>query len=125
MKKIILAVIASGIWMNVNEFLRNELLLKDQWVSTFQNLGLTFPSAPINGLIWAIWTFLFCIVLTILCEYFSALRATVIAWSTGFVLMWVVLLNLGILPQGILLIAIPWSFMEVFIAAKISLKIIK
>lgn len=87
MKKTILAIIAAGVWMNLNEFIRNELLLKDHWVSYFQNLGLSFPSTPINSAIWCLWTFIFCTALVLLTTKFSILKSTLLDSRLRCVLM--------------------------------------
>ena len=114
MKKIILATLASGIWMNASEFIRNELLLKDQWVSGFESLGLGFPGAPINGMVWGLWAFTMCAVIVVLLKQLSVLRATIVTWVLGFVLMWVAMLNLGVFPEGLLAIAISWSLIVLY-----------
>ena len=44
MKKVVLATLAAGIWMNASEFIQNELLLKNKWISGFESLGLTFET---------------------------------------------------------------------------------
>ena len=84
MKGFWLAVVASGMWMNLSEFIRNEFVIKHMWVKGFEEIGLSFPSAPVNGLVWVIWTFIFCAVLTALNMRFNALRSTIICWVTGF-----------------------------------------
>ena len=124
MKKIILATLSAGLWMNASEFIRNELLLKNKWISGFESLGLTFPGAPINGLVWAIWAFTMCGVIAMLLNQLSVLKTTFVTWILGFVLMWVAMLNLGVFPSGLLSIAIPWSFIEVYGAAFIAKKVL-
>ena len=54
MRRYFLAVIASGVWMNLSEFIRNEFVIKHVWVNGFEEIGLSFPSAPVNGLVWVI-----------------------------------------------------------------------
>ena len=120
MKKLILAGFVAGIWMNISEFVRNELLIKNVWVSGFQDLGLIFPSEPINGAIWGVWAFIFTAVLVWLITKFSVLQSTAIAWILGFVLLWLGMWNMGVLPKGLLYWAVPWSFVEVFVAAFIG-----
>ena len=120
MKTYILAVLGAGICMNISEFLRNELLFKDKWVTGFQNLGLTFPSDPINGAIWGLWSFIMCSIIVALLTHMSILKTTVITWTLGFVLMWVAMLNLGLFPDGLLTVAVPWSFLEVYLSAWIA-----
>jgi len=50
----ILSVILTGIWVNACEFVRNEVLLRKYWVDHYQSIGMIFPSAPINGMIWVL-----------------------------------------------------------------------
>ncbi|MDH3219774.1 MAG: hypothetical protein OEO19_09600 [Gammaproteobacteria bacterium] len=119
-KQFVLAVIAAGLWMNFSEFIRNEILLKEYWLDGFNDIGLTFPSAPVNGASWGLWAMIFAAFLTWLITRFSILQSTVISWVLGFVLLWIAMWNLGVLPEGILYWAIPWSFAEVYVAGFIS-----
>ena len=111
--------------MNASEFIRNELLFKDIWIAGFQDLGLSFPSAPINGMAWMAWSFILCAIIAILIDSFSLLKTTVIVWVTGFIMMWIVLINLGVFPTKLLTWAVPWSFAEVYVAAFIAKKYLK
>lgn len=117
MKKYLLAIFVAGVWINISEFVRNEWVIKHLWVEGFNEIGLSFPANPINGLIWGLWSFIFAIVLTWLISNFDVLRGTVIAWVMSFVLAWIAMWNMGILPSGLLYWAVPWSFAEVYIAA--------
>ena len=117
MRKYCLAVVASGVWMNLSEFIRNEFVIKHVWVKGFEEMGLSFPSAPVNGLVWVIWAFVFCAVLAVLNMKFNALKSTLICWVTGFGLLWIAMWNIGILPKGLLYWAVPWSLVEVYVAA--------
>lgn len=120
-----LAVVASGVWMNLSEFIRNEVVIKHVWVQGFEELGLSFPSAPVNGLVWVIWSFIFCAVLAGSCTRFNTFKSTIICWVTGFVLLWLAMWNIGILPGELLYWAVPWSFVEVYVAAFICRRILK
>lgn len=117
MKRFFLAVLAAGLWMNISEFIRNELLIKQVWISGFEEIGLSFPSAPINGAVWALWVFIFVAVLAWLTIRFNILMSTIISWVNGYVLLWIAMWNMGVLPSGLLWWAVPWSFVEVYIAA--------
>jgi hypothetical protein len=46
-----------------------------------------------------------------------------LSWFVGFVLMWVVIGNMGVLPKGLLYIAIPLSLLEAFLASFIIKKL--
>ncbi len=50
------------------------------------------------------------------------LQTTFLSWFVGFILMWVVVGNLGVLPTGILFIAVPLSLFEAFLATLIITK---
>jgi hypothetical protein len=109
----IIAVLLTGVWVNVSEFLRNEFLLKHFWTAHYQSLGLAFPSSPLNAAVWVIWGFLFSISLYVISRRFSIVQSTFIAWLMGFLLMWVVTWNLRVLPTEILVFAFPLTLIEV------------
>lgn len=119
----VVAVLAATLWVSVNEFVRNEFIVKEHWTAHYRSLGLEFPSAPVNGAIWGLWSLLFAISILIISKPFDLLRTTALAWLVGFGLMWVVLGNLGVLPYGILPYALPLSLVETFGAAWIVKKI--
>ena len=116
-RRTILPVLLATIWISLSEFVRNQFLLKSIWIKHYQEMGITFPSTPINGAVWGIWSLLFAIAIFIMAKKFSLLQTTLLAWFTGFVLMWVTIGNLGVLPFGILKLAIPLSLLESFIAS--------
>ena len=118
----IMAVILTGIWVNASEFFRNEVLLKKYWIDHYQSLGMTFPSAPLNGMIWVAWGFLFAIAIDIISKKFNLMRTTLISWFMAFVLMWIVTWNLNVLPGAILIYAVPLSLLEAFIGSYICIK---
>jgi len=124
MKKLALATLASGVWINLSEFLRNELLFKQRWIDKYKALGLEFPSAPINGAMWVVWGFLFAGCIVILRRKLSFTETILLGWFMGFVLMWIVIGNMNVLPLGLLQVAVPWSLVEVGIAVVIVQSII-
>ena len=119
----IIAVIITGIWVNASEFFRNEVLLKTYWIEHYQLLGMTFPSEPLNGMIWVAWGFLFAIAIYMISRKFDLIQTTLISWFMAFVLMWVVTWNLNILPSAILFYAVPLSLLEAFIGSYVCIKI--
>jgi predicted neutral ceramidase superfamily lipid hydrolase len=118
----IIAVILTGIWVNASEFFRNEILLKKYWIDHYRSLGLTFPSAPQNGMIWVAWGFLFAIAIYIISRKFDLIQTTLVSWFMAFVLMWIVIWNLNVLPGAILIYAVPLSLLEAFIGSYICRK---
>lgn len=123
MQRQLFAISIATIWSVLSEFFRNELLFKHVWANHFQSLGLTFPSAPLNGAIWVLWSFAFVLGLRIILMRFSLVPGALLAWLMGFVLMWLVTGNLLVLPLQLLVYAIPLSLLEVFVAAWLLIKI--
>jgi len=122
-KKTILPILIATIWISISEFVRNEFLLKTYWTDHYENMGLIFPSEPINGAIWGLWSLCFAISIYIIAKKFTLIQTTFIAWFFGFVFMWLVIGNLNILPFGILPFAIPLSILEAFLASLIVKKV--
>ncbi|MCB0753836.1 MAG: hypothetical protein KDC52_20360 [Ignavibacteriae bacterium] len=122
-KKTILPILVATIWISISEFVRNEFLLKSYWTGHYENMGLNFPSDPINGAIWGLWSLCFAISIYILSKKFTLIQTTFIAWFVGFVFMWLVIGNLNVLPFGILPFAIPLSILEAFLASLIVKKV--
>jgi len=118
----ILAVFLTGLWVNASEFFRNEILLKGCWVSHYRSLGMTFPSGPVNSMIWAVWGVLFSLAIYVMSRRFSLLQTALLSWFAGFVLMWIVTLNLNVLPAAILVYAVPLGMLEAFVGSWICLK---
>lgn len=121
-RQTILPVLLATIWISLSEFVRNEFILKSYWTSHYEGLGLVFPSEPINGALWGLWSLFFAIVIFVISRKFSLLHTTLFSWFVGFVLMWIVLGNMGVFPFRILYFAIPLSLLEAFLATFIILK---
>ena len=64
-------VLLATIWISISEFVRNEFLLKSYWTDHYQTLGLVFPSEPINGAVWGIWSLCFAIAIFIIAKKLS------------------------------------------------------
>ena len=122
-KKTILPILIATIWISISEFVRNEFLLKSYWTDHYESMGLNFPSDPINGAIWGVWSLCFAISIYIFAKKFTLIQTTLISWFVGFVLMWLVIGNMNVLPLGILPFAIPLSILEAFLASLIVKKV--
>jgi hypothetical protein len=116
-KSTMLPVLLAAIWISISEFVRNQFIVQSFWTNHYHSLGLTFPSQPLNGAIWGIWSLLFSIAIFIFSKKYNLVQTTLISWFVGFVMMWVVIGNLGVLPFGLLPYAIPLSLIESFVAA--------
>jgi hypothetical protein len=119
----VLAVMLTGIWVNTSEFIRNEVLLRTYWTDHYRSLGMAFPSEPKNGMIWIAWGFLFAAAIYIISRRFNIIQTTLICWFMAFVLMWLVTLNLNVLPGAMLMYAVPLSLLEAFLGSYLCIKI--
>jgi hypothetical protein len=121
--RIVITILLTTIWISISEFVRNEFLVKSLWINHYSKLGLIFPSEPVNGAVWGLWSLLFAIAIFILARKFTVFQTTLIGWLVGFAMMWVVIGNLGVLPYKLLVYAIPLSFLEAFVASYITKKL--
>lgn len=122
-QKQVLSIILAAVWISLSEFVRNELLFKSYWTAHYQSLGLVFPSEPINGAMWGVWSLLFAIAIFVIAKKFTLTQTTLLSWFVAFVLMWVAVGNLGVLPYSLLYYAVPLSLLEAFVAALIIKKL--
>jgi len=122
-KKQIIAIFIATVWISVSEFARNEFIVKSYWIQHYNKLGLVFPSQPINGAVWGIWSLCFAIAIFFIAKKFSLIQTTFLSWFAGFILMWLVSWNLNVFPIAILPFAIPLSLLEAFLASFIVKKL--
>ncbi len=116
MKRPFLAVVLAGIWITFSEFIRNELLFKSYWVDHYRALDLEFNTFLINGIFWLLWSFILAYIIFTFLKRFSFWRSLLTAWLAAFVMMWLALYNLQVLPLKLLLFAVPLSLLEVLVA---------
>lgn len=124
-KKIILPILITGIWINLSETVRWIFLIEPFWIEKYQLLNLTFPSENVNMIVWMVWGFLYATTIFILSKKFNLVQTTLLSWFVAFVLMWIVVWNVGVLPSGMLWFNIPLSLLETFIGAYICIKFFK
>lgn len=123
MHKDFIALFLSGIWISLSEFIRNEVLFKSYWINKYQSLGLEFPSLPVNNVLWGLWSFLLAGIIVFLSKRLRFFELVVCLWIVVFVMMWIVIGNLNVLPLKILIFAVPLSLLEILIATFICKKI--
>ncbi|MCK4903317.1 MAG: hypothetical protein KAS35_01410 [Candidatus Marinimicrobia bacterium] len=123
-KKTILPIFLVGLWINISETIRWLFLIKAYWIEHYQNLNLILPDEPVNGITWMIWGFLYASMMFILSKKFNILQTALLSWFIAFVLMWIVVWNIGVLPTGMLWINAPLSLIEAYIAAFICKRLI-
>ena len=117
MQKRFLAFLAAGVWISISEFVRNELLFKSYWLEKYSSIGMVFPAEPINNGLWGVWSFMLAGVIVYLLHRLRFVETIAVVWFSVFVLMWVVIGNLNVLPMGLLVFAVPLSMVEVAVAA--------
>jgi len=105
------------------EFVRNQFILSSVWQNHYRALGLEFPSSPVNGAMWMLWSFMYAGTAFAISRRFSLWQTTFIGWFLGWVMMWIVIWNLLVLPVAALPVAIPFSFVEALGAAFICRKL--
>ena len=111
-----LPILLASTWISVSEFARNEFFLKSYWLERYAGLGVPWPGDPINGALWGIWSVCFAVAIFVIRLRFNRVETILLSWWMGFVLMWLVTGNMGVLPLDILVFAIPLSLLETFLA---------
>jgi len=99
------------------------LILEGYWIEKYQSMNLVFPTGLINNITWMIWGFLLATTIFILSKKFNLLQTTFLAWFVAFIMMWVIVWNVGVLPTGMLLFNIPNSLFVTFIGTLICKKL--
>jgi hypothetical protein len=122
-KKTIIPILLVGAWINISETVRWLLIIESHWIEYYKNLNLVFPNEPVNAIVWMIWGFLFGAIIFVLSKKFKPLQTALISWITIFVMLWIVLWNIDILPMSILWYNIPLSFIEAYIGVLICNKV--
>lgn len=113
LKSTILPVLLSMLWISIHEFVRNQFVLIEIWENHYRSLGMVFKTAPVNGMVWGVWALVFSMVLYRLSKAMGLFETIFWGWVIGFVMMWLVIGNMQVLPYATLLYAVPWSFVEV------------
>jgi hypothetical protein len=122
-KKTVLPIAVAGIWITISEFLRNEFLFKNYWVHHYNSIGLIFETLPVNGILWVIWSFILSYFIFKLLQKFSFIETMFLTWLTAFMMMWITIYNLQVLPPMILIFTTPFSLLEIWVAGIIIKRI--
>ena len=124
-KKTILPIILIGLWINISITIGWILILEGYWIEKYQSLNLVFPTGLINNITWMIWGFMLATIIFIISKKFSLWQTTFLAWFVAFIMMWVIVWNVGVLPTGMLLFNIPNTLFITFIGALICKRVAK
>lgn len=123
LKSTFLPIAAATLWISVSEFLRNTFLLHEHWAVHYKGMELVFPEAPVNGAVWGIWSLCLAVAVFVFSKKYTLWQTALLTWFIGFVLMWLVIGNLGVLPWGILPMAVPLSILEAYVASFIVFRL--
>jgi len=120
LKKAIWKILLVSIWINIFETLRWMLFAKPEIDMHFKAANLVLPNEPINNLLWLIWGIIIAVMIFIVSKKFKVLQTTFIVWITVYVMHWIALWNMAVLPLNILWLAVPLTFINVLVGALIS-----
>jgi uncharacterized membrane protein len=115
-------VLLVAIWINFSGTVRWMLFAKKKFDALYKGRGLDFPNALANNILWILWGVLAAVLVVSLSKKFSMLHTFSLSYLAAFAMHWIVLWNAAVLPLDLLWIAVPWSLVEVFIAALIANK---
>ena len=119
-QKAIWQILIVSIWINIFETLRWILFAKPEIDMHFKAANLVLPNEPINNLLWLIWGIIIAVMIFIVSKKFKVLQTTFIVWITVYVMHWIALWNMAVLPINILWLAVPLTFINVLAGALIS-----
>lgn len=84
-----------------------------------QTHWLRAHAAGRQHILWMIWSFALAYVIFRFLQKFSLQETIFLAWLPAFVMMWIVIYKLQVLPLRLLIFAVPLSLLEVLVAALI------
>jgi hypothetical protein len=124
-KKAILPILLTGIWLNISGTIRWIYLIEPYWLEKYNYLSLEFPTEPFNNIMWMIWGFMFALAIFILSKRFNLIQTALLSWFMVYVMMWVIVWNVGVLPTGMLWMNIPLSLLDAYVGAFICIRLSK
>ncbi len=118
-KKSIWQILIVSLWINIFETLRWLLFAKPDIDMHFRTANLVLPNEPLNNILWLIWGIIIAVMIFIISKKYKALQTTFIVWITVYVMHWIALWNMAVLPINILWLAVPLTFINVLIGVLI------
>lgn len=118
--KTIWQILVISIWINFFETLRWMLFAKPSIDLHFKAANLILPNEPINNIFWLVWGIIIAVMIFIISKKFNVLETTFIVWITVYVMHWIALWNMAVLPINILWLAVPLTFINVLVGALIT-----
>jgi len=89
-KRTIIPILITGIWINLSETVRWMLLVEPYWIEKYENLNLAFPNETVNLIAWMVWGFCHASIIFILSKRFNLFQTTILSWFVAFAMMWIV-----------------------------------
>ena len=119
-KKAIWQILLVSLWINIFETLRWMLFARPYIDVHFKAANLVLPNEPINNILWLIWGIIIAVMIFIISKKFKVLQTTFIVWIIVYVMHWIALWNMAVLPINILWLAVPLTFINALVGALIS-----
>ncbi len=123
-KKTIWHIFLVSLWINIFETLRWILFAKPVIDNHFKAANLVLPSEPVNNILWLIWGIIIAAMIFIISKKFKVLQTTFIVWVIVYVTHWIALWNFSVLPLNVLWLAVPLTFINVFVGSLICSRFI-
>lgn len=123
-KKAIWQILLVSLWINIFESLRWVIFAKPDIEMYFKAANHVLPNQPINNILWMVWGVIIAIMIFIISKRFKLLQTTFIVWITVYVMHWIALWNMAVLPINILWLAVPVIFIIILVGASICSKFI-
>ncbi len=124
-KRVIWQILLVSLWINIFETLRWVLFARPDIDKHFKAANLVLPNGPINNILWLIWGIIIAVMIFIISKKFKVLQTTFIVWITVYVMQWIALWNMAVLPIKVLWLAVPLTFINVLVGALICAKFIR
>jgi hypothetical protein len=124
-KQFILTILIVSIWIDISEVFRYFVIVKPMMQEYLSMLPGAIPMNWIVFAIWGIWdtilTTLVVFIYWLVAQRFgNNLMSTVISattsWALFFLLFWLGMVNMGLSPISVALIALPLSLLEMIVA---------
>jgi len=116
-------ILLLAVWINISETVRWVLFSKPKFDAVFHDHGQVMPDQPINNILWMVWGVIIAGIVYFLSAKFTVVKTTLTTWCAVCVTVWIVMWNLAVLPPGLLIVAVPLSLFEIYIAALIAQKL--
>ncbi|MFN2387170.1 MAG: hypothetical protein ABR576_12960 [Thermoanaerobaculia bacterium] len=130
--RVLLGGLVAGLVINLGEFVLNGILLRDDFATVMQDLGLDPEGASIA--VWVFYAFLFGI--TAVWMYAAirprfgagpktAVLAGLTVWFIQTFFSTVAMLNMGLFPRSMLLLGLIWGLVEIVLATLLGASLYK